>query len=512
MENQITLGPILGVESNELYTVCLLVPNDPKDPKLNIKVSDDVHKPIAHQQKEAVRDHHTFYRFEINLEKLSLHGQVFEYEISKEGNTLSNSSEQSKFEVKVPATDAYLNVANMSCSGSHKYDRKDLEAKGCFERWKHLNQLKPDVMIMSGDQIYSDSILDKHRHLRKLLTSKDPLSPENFDLIDDFYLKLYIDSWSNKDMAWALATIPSIMTWDDHDIIDGYGSLLDKYHQSSLFSDALFPIAKKYFSLFQIRGNNTALIDAEYDFSLGLTFRDYQFILPDTRSHRTRNVIITEIGYAKLNDYLVSNPISDVNQNAICFVLPVPIAHIKFREAFESWVSIGIRFMLSIKKSLLKYSLDDDLLDHWEHKNHTEEQLKMLDLMFNYGINRCPKNLMVLSGDVHFSGASRVSLQKDDQEYVITQLISSPMVNYPMPWIISKALFFRGLAKLKYTLRNIDIHLKNFGTAEKKIIRERNFMYIEHDKSSKGKITRTALCYTATSEDGKYLRRLNNFS
>lgn len=77
--------------------------------------------------------------------------------------------------------------------------------------------------------------------------------------IDDFFCQLYIDSWNKKTVGITLACIPNIMNWDDHDIIDGYGSLPENFQKTKLMQ-TIFNIAQKYYSLFQMRGNNTTLI------------------------------------------------------------------------------------------------------------------------------------------------------------------------------------------------------------------------------------------------------------
>jgi|GEM_PF-3391419 len=83
-------------------------------------------------------------------------------------------------------------------------------------------------------------------------------------------------------------------------------------------------------------------------------------------------------------------------------------------------------------------------------------------MIFEHGILQNPKHLIILSGDVHFSGASKVEYLKNENEYNLTQVISSPMVNSPMPSIIAIASTL--LSKNKYSLKEIGISdFKNFG-------------------------------------------------
>ncbi len=38
------------------------------------------------------------------------------------------------------------------------------------------------------------------------------------------YTKLYLDSWSDPEIRWLLSTVPSVMIFDDHEIIDDWNS------------------------------------------------------------------------------------------------------------------------------------------------------------------------------------------------------------------------------------------------------------------------------------------------
>ena len=508
MNNEIAIGPLLGIESNELYTTCILVNQNsitsPKDIQLKVD-ANKVINPI--QIEELINDFH-FLRFEIPI-KAERADKVIQYQFEYNGSALRASFSETIFEVKIPSANKNINVTGVSCSGSHGKSPEVMDSCGHYNGWKKLIEVSPDIIVMAGDQIYADIIWKEIPELKKLLTQKEPILDELIKRVDSFYLNLYIRSWSNQYMAKALATIPSVMNWDDHDIIDGYGSLNEDYQVSYLFKEVIFPIAKKYYSLFQIRGNNQSLIEKGYDFSLAFNFRDYQFIIPDTRTHRNRKYIIADKGYSNIKSFLKNSPKVD-SQSAICFVLPVPIAHLKFNGFFETIVKYVFRFVEKWKTSGMIHSIDDDLLDHWEHKDHEEEQIKILNMIFEYGILQKPKHLIILSGDVHFSGASKVEYQKNDNEYNLTQVISSPMVNSPMPSIIAIASTL--LSRNKYSLKEIGISdFKNFGSYKKPMIRFRNFINIE-SKTGDGGVYRSCACHCEPWNNIKpYYRRINDF-
>jgi len=99
------------------------------------------------------------------------------------------------------------------------------------------------LMLMGGDQIYFDSIWEDLKLLKRWigLTREEQLQyPVDADLekeIEDYYFKHYSERWlpharsgwgsADKplDAAQAMARIPTVMMWDDHDIFDGWGSV-----------------------------------------------------------------------------------------------------------------------------------------------------------------------------------------------------------------------------------------------------------------------------------------------
>ena len=154
----------------------------------------------------------------------------------------------------------------------------------------------------------------------------------------------------------------------------------------------------------------------------------------------------------------------------------------------------------------LKKSLDDDMRDHWEHHEHETEQKEMLDLIFNTGINHKAKNVMVLSGDVHFGGAARIDKTINKIAYTATQVISSPIVNSPFSAIIGNlsAHFSKDTNDVgQYIISDF----KEFGDYKKKMVTQRNFIYIKRSKNG-------ALTLSMFNEPwGKkpYFRNVNNF-
>jgi hypothetical protein len=70
--------------------------------------------------------------------------------------------------------------------------------------------------------------------------------------IDEWYFNNYCQWYSREEIAPAMARVPALNIWDDHDIIDGYGSYKDRFMRSPTFM-AIGRVAWKYYMLFQLQ-------------------------------------------------------------------------------------------------------------------------------------------------------------------------------------------------------------------------------------------------------------------
>jgi hypothetical protein len=82
----------------------------------------------------------------------------------------------------------------------------------------------PDLLLMLGDQVYADEGLSpvvQARQRRRRDSDSEPVGE-----IADFeeYTWLYQDTWSNPEIRWLLATVPSAMIFDDHDVRDDWNT------------------------------------------------------------------------------------------------------------------------------------------------------------------------------------------------------------------------------------------------------------------------------------------------
>ena len=99
-------------------------------------------------------------------------------------------------------------------------DALDLYAKRMArlpdERW-------PDALLLLGDQVYADETSDA---VQDRIRARRDTSIEPYEQVKDYeeYTWLYEESWADPDVRWLLASIPSSMIFDDHDVRDDWNT------------------------------------------------------------------------------------------------------------------------------------------------------------------------------------------------------------------------------------------------------------------------------------------------
>ncbi|KAF4405515.1 alkaline phosphatase D family protein [Streptomyces lycii] len=82
---------------------------------------------------------------------------------------------------------------------------------------------RPDVLLLLGDQVYAD---ETSAATRRWLAARRDLGEPPGDQVADYeeYTRLYDESWSDPELRQLLATVPSCMIFDDHDVIDDWNT------------------------------------------------------------------------------------------------------------------------------------------------------------------------------------------------------------------------------------------------------------------------------------------------
>ena len=251
----------------------------------------------------------------------------------------------------------------------------------------------------------------------------------------DFFRGLYPNRWSQAAVAEALATIPTLMMWDDHDIMDGWGSYEKKLHECDVYG-AIFASAKETFALYQQQigpgESHPLVLPGQPHFSFGCRIGPLAILALDMRSERTEAQVMGPQSWKAVYDWLDALPkAADGGPKHLFIMSSIPVVYPDFS-------------MLEAALGIFpgRQELEDDLKDHWTSVPHRQERLRMIHRLLDFSAkNAC--RVTLLSGDVHVGAIGTVRSTRasadDSSMRVITQLTSSGIVHPAPPGMV---LFF----------------------------------------------------------------------
>jgi hypothetical protein len=310
----------------------------------NKRIEVDGEKLGKYKDVRAVRLHaergHTFWRFNIELE-LCDKQQRIAYRI--------NCGPATGF--WVPARGESMNVMFHSCNGFSQSVNPD-NFSGPDPMWRDVlntHQTRPfHVMIGGGDQIYNDVVAKQAHIFQEWTEIKNPLhkinapfTAEMQDELEAFYLGRYMMWFSQGLFGLANSQIPMVNMYDDHDIIDGFGSYSHHFMKSPVFS-GLGNVAFKYYMLFQHQSLPDETEESEPSWCLGLSPGPYinelsrsmfmslgsklALLAVDARAERTRDEVVRRETWEKLMDRCYDEIVKGKTQHLLV-LLGVPIAY-----------------------------------------------------------------------------------------------------------------------------------------------------------------------------------------
>jgi hypothetical protein len=282
----------------------------------------------------------TFWRFNVEVE-LRDKQQRIAYRINRGPSTA----------FWVPALGEAMNIMFHSCNGfSHGVDPNLF--CGPDPMWRDVlntHQTQPfHVMLGGGDQIYNDLVMEETTLFKEWSSIKDPFhkerspwTPELQLELETFYLNRYCMWFSQGLFGVAVSQIPMINIFDDHDIIDGFGSYSTRYMESPVFS-GLGAVAFKYYMLFQHQSSIDEGEDTEPSWILGTQpgpyikelsrsiftslGRSVAFLGLDCRTERMNDEIVSAETYHKVFDRLSADIVKGETKHLIVLV-GIPVAY-----------------------------------------------------------------------------------------------------------------------------------------------------------------------------------------
>lgn len=380
-----------------------------------------------------------FWRFNILLD-IAAYEQRVRYFI----NGLANPAHQ----FFIPGLHELMNVVSYSCNGfSLPTDTSTFKLSLWLDVLrKHATTQHYHVMLGGGDQIYNDSIKARCKLLKpwlELTTAHQKrnvkVTPEMLAEFEDFYLSSYLE-WFGKGY-WrgtqgltlqtlyplAMAQIPCVNIFDDHDIIDGFGSYKDRTMALDVFV-SIGAVAYKYYMLFQhqmlteepeylsdplwILSKQKGLFIKEQSHSVFMRLGSEISLLGiDCRTERRLAQIVLDSTYSLIFLRLQAEIDQAPETKHLLVMLGVPILYprlVWLERIFTSALLKPIRGLATrgiMAKGMVNQfdgavEVLDDLNDHWCSANHKRERNKLVKSLMEFGAKNGVR-ITILSGDVH---------------------------------------------------------------------------------------------------------------
>ena len=360
------------------------------------------------------------------------------------------------------------------------------------------------LLLMGGDQIYFDSIWEDLKPLKKWvgMARKDQLafkvSAALEKEIESYYFGLYASRWlpdarrdwghtkPNLDCADAMARIPTVMMWDDHDIFDGWGSYSPAMQHCELFQVMMLH-ARTAFWVVQLqhavedlppvrllqradvsqqdphyepipwsvhlKGDQLALplLDDQPGFSFGYHVGPVSLFVAERSRTQVMGADTWSAMQAWLNTLRDGEPVHPGSKcQHLIFMSSVPVAHPKLSLAEGLLDTFGQDHVLD--------SNADDLKDHWSHGDHEGERKRLLESLTRIAEQRMLR-VSIASGDVHvaaWGSCYRRDIPPTSNWAQIQQFTSSGVV-HPSLIGVAERLFLQLLNHTAGKVQSIDV-------------------------------------------------------
>jgi len=364
-----------------------------------------------------------------------------------------------------------------SCNGLHKPPRRG-RPTAMWARLLREAVEDPDLhlAILGGDQIYADVIREEWQ--REWEPDFDPYEQRVFRrgdaercraFFEDLprrYEQIYRAFWRRPEIRSFMGHVPCVMTWDDHEIYDGWGS----YGNEDLTPQKkFFEAAAQAFDAFQFvlapPEPLAAAAAAHRQGHRGFAFMigEVAFLVLDLRSQRNikargPSAVLGETQWAWLEAELAAIETRGARQ--IVVISSVPVVH------------MGAQVENLVPNAA---EMHDDVLDHWSSRPNRADQSRLVGRLFQ-ARKATGANVLILAGDVHVGTIA--SIVSDDRRFlldgesraVIHQGVSSAIAHESVAGVSANAV--RWLVVREHPIRG------SFVGKVDEVICERNFSVV----------------------------------
>lgn len=393
---------------------------------------------------------------------------------------------QTRYSLKTISSDRnQLNFGLYSCHDPFKKKSDSMPWKLLFEI---LTEKEADFVIGGGDQVYVDTT---KTDIWKLLKSRKKClwnlsKTELRKSMLSWYQDVYRGYWAMPHIKKVHRSFPNYMIWDDHEIMDGWGSRtrselsneLDTWYEweqpekNLMLADEMFEAAKTVYGQYQHSHNPSTPKDV---FDYPLTQKHAEFYFMDMRGQREYDLERLQardgvgasdriLGKEQLTRFLDWSKSISSSTKVIYIISPVPIIH---------WTGFAVNSgdVLSTK---------DDFRDEWDHETNHLERDKILNEVFSVS-HTTGVPVVFLSGDVHMSAVFRLS-NNQYRAAKVFQVTSSPISRPPAPSITDLILAKEG--RLKTLKEHNGYHYKRLAKFNERNFCMFNSKLLEHEELS----------------------------
>ncbi|HEY6817694.1 MAG TPA: alkaline phosphatase D family protein [Croceibacterium sp.] len=382
-----------------------------------------------------------------------------------------------EFQLQLPASGMAPRIAYASCNGfSSLKAMKGIDDKNAL--WTRMarqhREIGFNLLMMGGDQVYADAMWSQLPTMRSWAElnfragNEAPATPEMIRDLERFYFDLYTSRWAQEEVRQLLASVPTVMMWDDHDLIDGWGSYPEERQLCEVYQQAIWPAAERAFRTFQqhLAPGEAApgSISPQHGFSFGHVVGGVAILAIDMRSERRHNRVLSGDHWDALYTWLDS--LEGIEHLLIMSSIPV--------------VYPGFDTLERILGALPgQQELDDDLRDHWNSRPHKGERLRLIHRLLRLNEERSIRPTLI-SGDVHVAALGYIESSRSAAGAAINQLISSGIVHPGPPGAVVFALrrIFDNSDEID---RGIVARMVDFPGTQVRFIGKRNYLTIEPD-------------------------------
>jgi len=344
------------------------------------------------------------------------------------------------------------------------------EGFGIDALWAYSRRLQagieewPDGLLLIGDQVYADEVSPATREF--IRSRRDTSQPPGEEIADfEEYTRLYRESWTDPDIRWLLATVSSVMIFDDHDVIDDWNISWEwlREMRATPWWDARITGAFMSYWVYQHLGNLTASeladepmyqraiaadgdvgdeleafarrADRESAATRWACMRDFgrsRVLVVDSRAARVLDEEHRQMVDDEEWQWISERSRADVDHLLIVSTLPVFMSPgIHHLEAWNEAVCAGAWGGLAARLGeRLRRALD---LEHWPAFH--DSFVLMVDLVRDVatgadGRRRPPASVSLIGGDVHNASVAEISLgRRDPSRGRVHQIVCSPFRN-----------------------------------------------------------------------------------